>query len=97
MPVEILVDIWDVTEVSLDQVLARIDRDRDLLPVGSEQDPSFHVHDLQEPRSEIKDEMETTTLSPPEPNLSASLVGAATAIGGAKTEAAGAAFRVGGV
>lgn len=39
----------------------------------------------------------TTKDEPPEANLSASLVRAAAAIGGTKTEAAGAAFRVGGV
>lgn len=56
MPVEILVDIGNVTEVGLDEVLAGIHRDRDLLPVRSEQNPALHVHDLQEPRSEIRDE-----------------------------------------
>lgn len=56
VPVEILVDIWNVTEVSLDKVLIGIHRDRDFLPISSEQNPALHVHDLQEPRSEIKDE-----------------------------------------
>lgn len=55
MPVEILVNIWNVTEVSLYKVLARIHRDRHLLSVSSEQNPSLHVHDLPGSRSEIKD------------------------------------------
>lgn len=48
MPVQILVDVRDIAEVSLHQVLSRVDGDGDLLTVPSQQHPASHVHDLPE-------------------------------------------------